>query len=188
MATSFRKMKQSVNVYAAKLMVFGVLTLLCAVAALLLVTLLAISPNLYKSHIEKLAARQGIELVLHGNLSHTIALHPAIKATNVDVVMMVGKTKYPLHVDTLQATVDIIAALTGDLALRDVSVSNLSSPMLTANGKPLPLTLHVANMMIDQSSDTLTIDKIVIQIANITVRAQIAIRSLFTSPTVIVDP
>ena len=172
----------------AQKMGWGALVVLGTIIIVLLLLVVFIDLNRYKETIQALAAQQGISLTLRGDIHQSLLLRPTITATDIDVILPTGNEKLHLHVGKLASTVDVIAALSGRVLLKNIEFIDITSPMLTANGKPLPFTLKAAAAQFDRDTDALTVDGVALQLANITVTAHITGQSLSTSPTIAIDP
>lgn len=156
--------------------------------AAMLVLRLAINPNDYKEMLRQGAAQQGVELTLHGDMQLSFFPRPALELKNIDAALPINGERQTFHAEALSMELNIASLLARQIAFSNIAVNDISTPLVMVNGKQEPFTVQVTAVQFDSRADTLTIDEITLQIANLQLTAKIAGQQLRHSPVIIADP
>ena len=166
----------------------SLLVLLGLMLAAMLVLRVAINPNDYKEMLQQGAAKQGIELTLHGDMQLSFFPRPALELKNIDAALPVNSVRQTFHAEALSMELNIASLLARQIAFSNIAVNDISTPLVMVDGKQEPFTVQATAVQFDSRADTLTIDEITLQIANLQLTAKIAGQQLRHSPEIIADP
>jgi len=166
----------------------GLLVLLVLLLVAMLVLRAVIDPNDYKEILRQGAAQQGVELTMHGDMQLSFFPRPALELKNIDAALLINGVRQTFHAEALSMELNITSLLARQIVFSNIAVNDISTPLVMVDGKQQPFTVQANAVQFNSRADTLTIDAVTLQIANLQLTAKIAGQQVTHSPVITADP